>query len=101
MLAALAIGATPFFAQAANDNPNAEPPAGGRIPAASDTPQHSGDTSSDQKSSGAGASQAGAGDAAQATPQAGGASDTNRDRPPRSEAEQNQGQGKSSGQGSR
>jgi hypothetical protein len=95
LLAALVIGAAPLVAQAANDNPNAEPPPGGRIPAASDTQQHSGDTSSDQSSR--------APERDQVTPSATGdasatgASETNRDRPRKSEAEQNQGQGKSSG----
>jgi hypothetical protein len=49
VLAALAIGgATPLFAQTANDDPAKDPPAGGRIPASEDTPQSSGDTSSNQ-----------------------------------------------------
>jgi hypothetical protein len=51
VLAAFALGsAAPMFAQGANDDPSKEPPAGGRIPASADTPQHSGDTSSDQPS---------------------------------------------------
>jgi hypothetical protein len=48
---ALAIGsAAPLFTQGANDDPSREPPAGGRIPAAGDTPQHSGDTARDRPS---------------------------------------------------
>src|SRR5262245_26323175 len=51
VLSALAMGsAAPLFAQGANDDPSKQPPAGGRIPAAADTPQHSGDTASDQPS---------------------------------------------------
>ena len=46
---AFAIGtAAPLLSQAANDDPNAEPSAGDRIPASADTPQHSGDSSRDQ-----------------------------------------------------
>jgi hypothetical protein len=57
VLAAFAIGsAAPLFAQTANDDPAKDPPAGGRIPASADTPQASGDTSSDEPSSAAGAS---------------------------------------------
>src|SRR5687768_891755 len=57
VLAAFSIGsAAPLFAQTANDDPSKDPPAGGRIPASADTPQASGDTSSDEPSSAAGAS---------------------------------------------
>jgi hypothetical protein len=60
VLAAFALGsAAPLFAQTADDDPSKDPPTGGRIPASADTPQGSGDTSSDEPSAAGTSSQSG------------------------------------------